>query len=54
MDVRLVVDFLLVAGVIVVMHRAGQELRLLPKPRVRRCASCGRQLPSRCRCRETG
>jgi hypothetical protein len=51
---RLIVDFAAAAAGVIVMRRMAEEFHLLPKRRLARCASCGRQLPSRCRCRDTG
>jgi hypothetical protein len=51
---RLIVDFFAAGAAVIVMRRMAEELHRLPKRSIARCASCGRQLPSRCRCRDTG
>lgn len=53
MPFHLIADFTAAAVGVFVMRRMAEEYNLLPKRAVRRCAACGRQLPSDCRCRDT-
>jgi hypothetical protein len=54
MTFRLIVDFAAAAAGVFVMRRMAEAYKLLPRRSIRHCAACGRQLPSDCRCRETG
>jgi hypothetical protein len=51
---HLIVDFAAAAAGVIVMRRMAEKYRLLPKRRPVRCASCGRDLTTRCRCRDAG
>jgi hypothetical protein len=54
MPFHLIVDFSAAAIGVFVMRRMAEEYKLLPKRRPVRCASCGRDLTTQCRCRDGG